>query len=438
MSNRDKLLRRLADGLHQGFALNWQNDGISHGWPGHSLWARAMRLKTQWRRARIPAGARIVVSLPNSPAYIAYMLATWMGGWVFCPLPALHTSEQSRRIALLKPALWIREQNGRITEELGAGTMEQDPEAAMIIWSSASIGPGSAYLLSFAALLWQIDAHLSALHLQRESFLWNTLPWAHCFAGILELLPACVTGSVIHVDAQLSRRPPQGCTHLLTVPRIAALLEPERLQQLEGGIVGGAPIGAKLAKHLSGSRLCAGYGQSEAGPGITLGDPGHFEPYILGRALVECKLHQGALHYRSSGQAAARLDAGGWQNIAASDGWIDSGDEVRITEDGIFYWRGRRDGRFSLADGRSIRPENEETRLLEQYPEADAIILGAPGWHHLTALARVPHDLQKQLQRRWQEPYHLTMPSDQFWKEAPIPHGKPNRRWVYEHWQNVV
>jgi len=434
LSGRHKFLHQLAEGLHQGFALDWHRNGNTHAWPGQSLWARAARIKTRWRRAKIIPGSRIAVSLPNSPAYLAYMLACWMGDWIFCPVPALHPLEIQRRLQLLQPALWVHYSSDRVQEEVQEGGIHDDQDAALILWSSGSMGAGNAYRLSFAALDWQVATHLPALQLSADSLLWNTLPWAHAFAGVLELLPACMAGSVIQVEAQRARHPPRDCTHLLTVPRIARLLTPKFLHSLQSGIIGGAPIGKVLANQLQGTALRVGYGQSEAGPGITLGPPGEFQPFILGHSLVEYALRGETLHYHSPGQADARLSASGWQSIQDDQGWINSGDEVSQDPDGCLFWRGREDGGFSLANGHSIRPEAEEARLTDQYPEAESIILGAPGARHLTAVAKVPGEQVSRLRKQWQEPYLLCIPAARFWDDAPVPQGKPSRRWLYSHW----
>ncbi|PKY10525.1 hypothetical protein B1757_08040 [Acidithiobacillus marinus] len=434
MADRDAFLQRLAAGMHHGFALDWQHNGISHAWPGQSLWARAARIKTRWRRSKLLPGARVVVSIPNSPAYVAYMLACWMGGWTFCPLPNLHPQETRRRLQRLQPALWIHYSAQRLQEIPCNGLPQEDLDAALIMWSSGSMGAGNAYRLRFSALQWQVDAHLPALQLSTDSLIWNTLPWAHVFAGVLELLTAGIAGSVIQVNAQRARHPPPDCTHLFTVPRIARLLDQQQIGALEGGIIGGAPLGTQLAEQLQGSKLRVGYGQTEAGPGITLGLPGEFHPFILGFPLVQCTIAGGTLRYQSPGQADAFLDASGWQNMPQEQGWRNSGDEVYQNPQGCLYWLGRHDGGFSLANGQSVRSEAEEARLMDVYPQADSIVLGAPGSRHLSVVANVSEAQKAAFIRHWHEPYRLHVPGQTFWEKAPSSQGKPNRRWLYENW----
>ncbi len=434
MTDRDAFLQRLAAGMHQGFALDWHHNSASHAWPGQALWARAARIKTRWRRSKLLPGARVAVDIPNSPAYVAYMLACWMGGWTFCPLPKLHPRETRRRLQRLQPALWIHYSAQRLQEIPCNGHTQEDQDVALIMWSSGSMGAGNAYRLSFAALQWQMDTHLPALQPSTESLFWNTLPWAHVFAGVLELLTASMAGSVIQLETQRSRSTPPGCTHLCTVPRIARLLDQQQIQALEGGIIGGAPIGDRLAAQLQGSKLRVGYGQSEAGPGITLGHPGEFAPFILGYPLVQCTIAGETLYYQSPGQADAYLGMTGWLPMPQPQGWRNSGDEVRQDPDGCLYWLGREDGGFSLADGNSVRPEVEESRLMDQYPEAESIVLGAPGARHLRAVVKVSEAQKATFIRAWQEPYLLHIPEQTFWAQAPAPQGKPSRRWLYENW----
>jgi hypothetical protein len=79
-STREALLQILEAGLHSGFALEWQTPDPAGGariWPGPALWAWARRLASHWRRLSLPQRPRVAVQLPNSPIYIATLIATW-------------------------------------------------------------------------------------------------------------------------------------------------------------------------------------------------------------------------------------------------------------------------------------------------------------------------------------------------------------------------
>ena len=439
MNARDALLQAVRDGLQGGFCLEWRPAGISRAWPGQALLAWATQLRRRWHRS-LPPRARIAVALPNSPAYIAHWLAAWQGDWVFCPLPESSPAERTRRLQSLRPALFVDWQDRTLREQwLPVDDTISDPtDLASIYWSSASIGQGSAYGLSYAALLWQWRQHAPQMELDRQSLLRNTLPWAHVFAGVLELLPALIAGAELRVAPILELRH-EAFTHLLTVPRVAALLDDEQIRSLRRGNVGGAAMDDALAQRLRGSALQVGYGQTEAGPGISLGARGEFSTGCIGSFLpeVECQLDE-TLRYRSPGQALERWDGHAWRSIVDAEGYVDSGDRIAPLVDGGYRWLGRRDSAFKLADGRGIQPEGEELRLRARYPSLQQIVVGAPGERRLAVLAAVADAELAQLRRRWQEPYPLyVMPPDSWssWQSAA---GKPRRLALYHDWPGIL
>ena len=445
-ATRQALLQSLEAGLHSGFAMEWQAPDPAAGtriWPGPALWAWARRLASAWRRPSLPQRPRVAVQVPNSPFYLAAMIATWMLDGIFCPLPAWRGEQTAIALDALRPDLFLSHAGGSLElqrRERADRAIADPADLALMLWTSASLHAPRVFGLSHAALGWQLHSHLPLLALQRDSLVRNCLPWTHVFAGVLELLPTLASGASLRVAPLASFRQ-ESFTHLFVVPRVAALLQDGQIRALAGGIVGGAPIAAELAERLRGSALRVGYGQTEAGPGICLGDPGDFRPAFLGRSLVEAEQRGGTLHYRSPGQALGEWRAGRWQPIQ-HDGWVDSGDRVRCDDDGGWYWLGRRDARFVLADGRNVEPELEELRLLGQYPELATLVLGGPGARHSLALARLQPDLTAQgeasLRRRWHEPYPLRIASDGFWDAYLGPSGKVQRGKLYARWQGIV
>jgi len=445
-SARETLLQFLETGLHSGFALEWQAPDPAAGiriWPGPALWAWARRLASAWRRSSLPRRPRVVVQVPNSPFYLAAMLATWMVDGIFCPLPIWQGEQTAVALDALRPDLFYRQGVGGLVQEgrRREGPTAPDPEdLALMLWTSASMHAPRVYGLSHAALLWQLHSHLPALALERDSLVRNCLPWAHVFAGVLELLPSLASGASLRVAPLASLRQ-ESFSHLFAVPRVAGLLQDPQIRDLAGGIVGGAPIGEELAARLRGSALRVGYGQTEAGPGLCLGDPGDFRPAFLGRALVEVCVHSGTLHYHSPGQALGEWRAGRWQPVA-KHGWVDSGDRVQRGADGCWHWLGRRDARFALADGHKVEPELEELRLLGSYPELANVVLGGPGARRPLALARLqphfPAQEEVALRRRWYEPYPLRIASEGFWESYIGPGGKIQRGKLYAHWPRLT
>ena len=440
MSARAELLQELRSGLEQGFCLDWHADGMSRGWPGSALFSWAVRLRQHWHRRLLPR-SRIAVNLPNSPAYITHWLAAWLGDWIFCPLPALPEAEERRRLELLAPVLILRWRAGKIEEQWNDEAPKQaDPDdLASIYWSSASSGPGSAYGLTFSALRWQWQQHAEALGLGRQSLIRNTLPWSHVFAGVLELLPAVLAGAEIRV-APLTELRHEEFSQLCTIPRIAAWLNDAQLRRLASGIVGGAAIPASLAERLQGSRLRVGYGQTEAGPGVTLGEAGNFSAGYIGFPLSQVEVRVAdTLQYRSPGQVYGRWDGELWETLTDAEGWVDSGDRVMANPAGDFAWLGRDDSTFKLANGESvIQPEREELRLQAIYPTLNELVLGAPGQRQLAVLAAAPLEEWRPLQWRWRERYPLFLLPPAQWESWRGVSGKTRRGELYAHWTEIV
>ncbi|WP_312261525.1 AMP-binding protein [Candidatus Igneacidithiobacillus taiwanensis] len=439
MTPRAALLQALRDGLESGFCLDWRPAGVSRAWPGPALLSWALRLRQRWRR-QLPPRARIAVRLPNSPAFVAHWLAALQGDWIFCPLPELDAAEAQRRLQMLRPQLIVSAEGGQVREYWPENAIGiDDPEdLALILWTSASMGPGSAFGLSHAALLWQLRQHAPALALGRDSLLRNVLPWSHVFAGVLELLPALTAGAELRV-APLQGLRHEHFTHLCAVPRVLSLLSDTQIADLAGGNVGGAAVDASLAERLQGSRLRVGYGQTEAGPGVMLGPVGSFSAALVGKALPEVEINVAeTLHYRSPGQALGRWDGKNWLPVGDAEGWIDSGDRLSPLPDGNWRWCGRRDARFKLADGRGVQPEEEELRLQAQYPGLQQVIIGAPGQRRLAAFAAVQPEDWAALHRQWRERYPLYGLAPEEWRPWQGPTGKLRRGDLYADWQHAL
>ncbi len=433
------LLGRIETGLHQGFCLEWQESDVPHLWPGQALWAKARRMASHFRRLRLPSRARIAVQIPNSPLYVATLLASWMGNWVFCPLPSLDPLESQRRLALLRPSLflcWTGEQLQQRVFAENFSVAEDDPDdLALVLWTSASSGSSRAFGLGFGALTWQVDTHLPALDLDADSLLRNTLPWAHVFAGVLELLPALLAGASLRV-APLTSFAREQFSHCCTVPRVAALLGPGQIQNLRAGIIGGAPMDTALAERMRGSRLRMGYGQSEAGPGLCLGDPGDFRAGLLGRGLVPMVQKQGTLHYRSPGQSFGQWLGDHWQSLCSSGESFDSGDLVQQGPDGNWFWIGRRDARFKLGNGRTLDPEWEELQLLASHGAFSHLVLAGPGARLPVVFGRLQEDARSGDAKIWQGTYPLRLAPESFWQRyLQEGSGKLKRALLYRHWQ---
>jgi long-subunit acyl-CoA synthetase (AMP-forming) len=153
---------------------------------------------------------------------------------------------------------------------------------------------------------------------------------------------------------------------------------------LRGGVVGGAPADAALAAALAGTRLRVGYGQTEASPGITLGDPGAWRAGALGRPLgCEVRLDaDGVLAFRGPnaclGTWVADGRGAGALTVEPPDRWVRTGDLARAEADGTYTYEGRAADSFKLANGRFVAAAAVEGAVRARWPRLGEVLLSTP------------------------------------------------------------
>ena len=247
--------------------------------------------------------------------------------------------------------------------------------------------------LTDANVLAVLDSHLPVLGLGPAHRLLSTLPWSHAFGLVLECLAAlraraslvrCATPTDAGEHVRLARqwRLDWWCAVPAMVRRLAAEPGgPAVLATLRGGIVGGAALSPAVCALLADTRLRVGYGQTEASPGIMLGEPGEFSPDLLGRP-VGCAVRLGpggAIEFsgpnaspgpRTPSAASLSAPSGGIQ-------WIDTGDLGRREGDAYFF-NGRRDDLIRLDNGRTLPARACESALRALHPGAGELMLWSP------------------------------------------------------------
>ncbi|MDX1931354.1 MAG: class I adenylate-forming enzyme family protein [Capsulimonadales bacterium] len=371
--------------------------------PAASIWSGARLWLHAFREAGLVAGDRIVVAVKPSPAFVQVLVAClWEGYTVaFAPetdqahtIDALMTALDARCAVapvpfaahVLTPQICEGPTEGPLT--LRPSRYPATPEVRFLLRTSGSrsLNGGHWVGLSDRNLLSVLDSHLPRLGLvEQHSHVLSILPWHHAFGLILDLLPALFSGAEILRDAADGRDPDTlirlgsefRVTHLSAVPMTLMRLRerPEGdafLRSLEGGIVGGAPVSRSLAEFLSETRLRAGYGQTEASPGITLGEPGYWPgPNYLGRP-IGCAVktdRDGVLAFCGENACHGLWDPErGLQAVFGTPGeigtWRTTGDIVRqMAVTGDLFFVGRSDDTFKLANGRRVAAGQMEMRL---------------------------------------------------------------------------
>lgn len=381
--------------------------------PAASVWAGARAWVAYFRELGLAEGDRVALHAAPSPAHLMVTVAAWWEGLTLCPVPAGEHEPEAVRSGGLDPTVVVTTRAGEPTpgivraepaggppdsvgfglgappDRVGRGTRGI---ALLLSTSGTSRAPGEPPTrvgLSYANLEHQLRTHAAALARDEHAVSVSQLPWHHAFGLLVDLWPALLNGSAVVVEPSGGRDAGSiartlrdgGASHASFVPlQVRRLLrEPggaAALRALEGGVVGGARVEADLAEALSGTRLRAGYGQTETSPGICLGDPGRWHEGAIGRPVgCQIDLRDGTLSVRGP-----NVCAGFW--TSRGFGWLDPGrwhDTGDLVEDrgGSLSFVGRADDRFKLENGRLIDTPRVEASLRDLRPGSVPVVCAA-------------------------------------------------------------
>jgi len=376
-------------------------DGDNTITPAASLWTGSRLWLDAFREADLESGDRLLFSVEPSAAFLQVLVAALWHGLSIVPVPpgadlAPLFEDLDARAAVTEgdaPHAWRAAGPGgpasspralRVPD--GPGT----PDVCFYLRTSGTTGEAKWVALSDQNVLSVLASHLPHLGLKNARTL-SVLPWHHAFGLILDCLPALLSEAEIIRDPAGGRDPDQlirlartwGATHLSAVPLVLDRLcdvdgGAGLLCSLDGGIVGGAPVSGTLAQVLSGTSLRAGYGQTEASPGIALGPPGHWSANYLGRPLG-CSVSiddQGELHFQGDNACI-----GVWRDRRLHrldpDRVVATGDRVAQDDEDLFF-RGRTDNTFKLSNGRLVHAGDLESRLKQQFRGLDEAFVFTP------------------------------------------------------------
>lgn len=387
------------------------NDTIT---PAASLWSGS-RLWTQaFRATDLRPGDRLIIALPPSPAFVQVLVAALWEGYTIALAPAdeetsalLDTLDARAAVTThAAPHAWeaAAYDGPRSTpESLRPSQTDSTPDVRFLLRTSGTTAHTRWVALSDRNVLSVLESHLPHLSLSDARVL-SVLPWTHAFGLVLDFFPALLSGAELirdpkggrDPDALIRLRDAWGGTHLSSVPlTVQRLLDTPGgsalLQDLQGGIIGGAPVSGPLADRLSQTALRAGYGQTEAAPGIALGTPGQWEAHYLGRP-VGCTVtvaDDGELVFEGPNACVGFWRKDGLER-ADPDRRIYTGDLVERRGDDL-YFRGRKDTAFKLSNGRLVQAGALEADLKTRFSGLrDALVFTPDG--NDVAVALCPDD----------------------------------------------
>ncbi len=359
---------------------------------GANDWSRALR------RAGITRGDRVVCALPNGPAFVQLLVAALADGVTLAPVPptedvvpllgaldaSIAIATHSAHAQVVVPSHTGGPPSGAITPRRAS---ERTENVAFLLRSSGTTGTPRWIALPETGVLSVLESHLPQMALDGGSAL-CLLPWHHAFGLVLGAMAALLRARRIVTSAEPPRdavamialAQAHAVSHLCMVPLTAHRLVATSdgmtlLRGLHGGLVGGAPIDAALAAHLTATKLRVGYGQTEASPGIMLGQPGEFAAGFIGRPLgCEVRIEtDGVLAFRGlnacsgiwSDGAMEALDAHRWQRT----------DDIVAMHAGAYTFLSRASLSFKLANGTLVVPPVLEQSIRDLVPRISDLVL---------------------------------------------------------------
>ena len=409
---------------------------FNHKWlNGKEFGELAKNVTEVLKASGFSAGQRLAVLMPNSPVMLAIMYATWKLGGVFCPLNE-KTGEISliKTLSLLKPFAVILSESvkseledalknagwvcARFNPEnltgnenfkgVTAPVDDYDKTLAVIFSTSGTTGDPKAVPLTHENIFDNIKACMEHVpDLRPGESLLNVLPNFHAFGfTICCVLPFVLGASQVLVANFM---PPSNTLKaieeakpdvLLLVPTMlgfaASMLERmgKKLSGLILVIAGGDRYNTKMDDRVTatfGIPMIEGYGITECSPVLAVNPtPSVRKLGTVGPALPRFQLKlksengeelpipgEGVLWCKGPSVTTGYYHAPEINKERFIDGWFNTGDYVRIDEDGYITILDRVTD-IIIVGGFNVYPQEVEAILSEHPAVNTAVVVGTP------------------------------------------------------------
>ena len=217
---------------------------------------------------------------------------------------------------------------------------------------------------------------------------WGLLYGFTRFAGLQVVLQSLLSGSTLiapeissSLKTKLSMLAKYGCTSLSATPSMwrQILMDPSgealALKQITlGGEISDDKILAALRNRYPDAYLTHIYASTEAGVGFSVKDgrSGFPASYLSNPPNgIDIKIVDGQLWIKNDYLSSKYL---GSQSHISEDGWVNTGDSVRVTSDRV-YFLGRESGIINVG-GNKVHPESVESVLLSHPLVENAKVYG--------------------------------------------------------------
>ena len=330
----------------------------------------------------VPANARLGHVIGNDPCDVLVALACPVAGLVEVPIDRAagagfqqacfaaadaatlgHDEKRSLCCAAIEAAV-----SGTMSEPGPLRSLLAENDASLILWTSGTADRPKGVVLSAGGLCCNAQAKWNAVPQTVADRRLTVLSIAHAYARTCDLGTWLLSGCQLTIDrgydGWLQQAPRVKPTLCNMVPSLA-----QRVQQrgdFAGDLrwlgCGGASMTEDQFHAWSdrGVSVIQGYGLTETGPVIASQSPQTSLPLLCGHLVDhwQYRLRDDVLQVRGPATMLGYLgESGLMQNRIDSQGWLDTGDRVRICQQaGQFEILGRSDDQINLDNGYSLDP----------------------------------------------------------------------------------
>src|SRR6266536_1068633 len=370
-------------------------------WTWRTLDDLSDRLAVSLLRLGLNRGDRVASLMPNRPALIAHYLACFKAGLVATPLNYRYMAPE------IDHALAVSEARALLAHvEREAPSSPPPPPSpaapAVIFFTSGSTGRPKGVTHTHQTLGWMFATAAAGLELSPGDLLLAGSSLSHVGAFYLSFATLSVGAGVIVArtidgDELLPLLREDRPTVLSMLPSALFALTRDHgarrddfasLRLCRGA---GDTVSAALEREftaLSGFVIDEAYGLTEAGM-VTVSPPlGRIKVGSVGQVVPAVSLSirnddgqelpvdsEGRLWIKTPAATVGYWDDPGATEAAFSNGWLDSGDVMRVDDEGYFSFCGRKK-QIIVHDGSNICPQEVEGALLEHPSVASAGVIG--------------------------------------------------------------
>jgi acyl-[acyl-carrier-protein]-phospholipid O-acyltransferase/long-chain-fatty-acid--[acyl-carrier-protein] ligase len=295
---------------------------------------------------------------------------------------------------------------GGLLRRLGGDKARAD-DLATVIFSSGSTGQPKGVMLSHRNVISNVGQVGDVYSFVESDRMLGVLPFFHSFGFMATIAGPAVCGFACayhfnpmesKVIGPLARE--HGVTIMIATPTFLQFylrgLQPDQLETLRLVVVGAEKLPVSVADAFEekfGCRPFEAYGCTECSPGVALNGPGRNRTGSIGKILreMEAKVvnaetgeelpvgEAGLLRVRGPNVMRGYLGMEEKTAEVLRDGWYDTGDIVRIDDDGFIWIEGRL-SRFSKIGGEMVPHGNVEETLNELAGESGRVfaVTGVP------------------------------------------------------------